>query len=184
MGIDAMRTYKRKTHCSDTPDVVMLGAVNQVVIDGTSIYRVTLNLDLSRHMLTRYVKMWLEGQAIFELKTKFSHRLVFNKNEENELADYLKIYSVMFYGLSIKATKKLAYELAMRKENKMPPSCRKKGEAGEIGSLVSRRGMKRLVSESLRLRAISFKRVSSGRFFVYLGALLVKHEFGPAQSTI
>ena len=39
-----MRTYKRKTHSGDSPDEVMLGAMNQV--DGRSVYRVALNLDL------------------------------------------------------------------------------------------------------------------------------------------
>ena len=72
MGIETMRTYKRKTRRGDTPVELMMDAVNQVVIDGRSIYRV-LNLDLSRHTLARYVKMPLEDQAIFELKTKFSH---------------------------------------------------------------------------------------------------------------
>ena len=54
------------------------------MVDGKSIYRVVLNLEISRHTLARYVKLHLEGQAIFELKTKFSHQLVFNKNEESE----------------------------------------------------------------------------------------------------
>ena len=82
-----MRTYKRKTQ-SDTPEDVRRDAVNEVVVDGKSIYRVALNLEISRHTLARYVHLRLEGRAIFELKTKFSHRLVFNQNEESKLADY------------------------------------------------------------------------------------------------
>ena len=66
------------------PDEVMLGAVNQVM-----------------------------GDPFIE-KTNFSHWLVFNKDKENELADYLKTSSAMFNGLSTKATKKLAYEFALR----------------------------------------------------------------------
>ena len=95
--------------------------------------------------------MRLEGPAIFELKTTFLHRLVFNKNKENERADYLKTYSAKFYclstkfyclstkfyrlstkfyclstkfyRLSTKATKKLAYEPALkRNEKNIPPS--------------------------------------------------------------
>ena len=58
----------------------MLDAVKQVVNDGRSIHRVALNLDMSHHALARYVKMYLNGQGIYELNT--------NKNEENERIDY------------------------------------------------------------------------------------------------
>ena len=71
-------------------------------------------------MLSRYVKTRLEGQAIFELKTNYS--LVSSKNEETELAEYLKTHSGMFNGLSTKPTKnKLAFELALQNETNMPP---------------------------------------------------------------
>ena len=60
-----MRTYQRKTHRGDTPDEVMLDAVNKVVNDERSIYRVGVNLEFSRHTLAACVKMHLEGQAIF-----------------------------------------------------------------------------------------------------------------------
>ena len=70
-----MRTYKRKTHRGDTPGDVGRDAVNQVVVGGKSIYRVALDLE----DFPLYVsKIRQEGQAIFELKTTFSHRLMFN----------------------------------------------------------------------------------------------------------
>ena len=99
------------------------------MVDGEFIYRVALNLEISRSRLARYRMLRLEGQAIFELKTRFLHRLVFNKNEEIDLADYLKRSSAMFHGLSIKTTKKVAYELALRNEKNMPPSWQEKKEA-------------------------------------------------------
>ena len=63
--------------------------------------------------------MRLEGQAIFELKTNFSHRLVSNKNKE--LSEYLKTYSRLFNVLSTKPTKKLAYELSLQNGTNVPP---------------------------------------------------------------
>ena len=80
-----MRTSKRKTHRDDTPEDVRRDVVNQVVVDGKSIYRVALTLDISRHTLARYVKLRLDGQAIFQLKTKFSHRLVLIKTKKVNL---------------------------------------------------------------------------------------------------
>ena len=90
------------------------------MVDEKSIYQVALNLEISHHTLARYVKLRLERQAIIELKTKFSNRQVFNKNEESEFAYYLKRFSAMFHSLS--TTKKLDYELLLRNEKNMPTS--------------------------------------------------------------
>ena len=100
---------------------VMLNAMNQVVIDGRSVCRVALNLDLP--YVSKIRQDAFRGSSYF----LFSHRLVSNKNEENKLAEYLKIYSGMFNGLPPKPTNTLAYELALQNETNVPPPGVRKG---------------------------------------------------------
>ena len=91
----------------------------------------------------------------------------------------------MFHALYTNATKKLAYELALRNEKNMPPSWHENKEAGSDWLAGF---MKRNETVSLRKpeatsigRTIGFNRVSIGIFFANLEVLLVKHEFGPAE---
>ncbi|KAF2880841.1 hypothetical protein ILUMI_25330 [Ignelater luminosus] len=64
-------------------------------------------------------------------KAEFTHRQVISDNLENMLASDLLNCSNMFYGLSSKSIRKLAYEFAKRNTLRMSSSWDKNKEAGK-----------------------------------------------------
>ncbi|GFS09263.1 transposase [Elysia marginata] len=65
------------------------------------------------------------------LVPNYTHRQVFTADEERELAKYMLECSDMFYGLSPKQARELAYEMAVENNKKMPESWIENKAAGK-----------------------------------------------------
>jgi len=159
------RTYIRKTQ-KDINENALQTAVSKVIEGGQSIRSTALQYNLKRTTLQGYIQRARKG---YETK-KGSHasRQVFSMVMEKDLTEYLLNCSNMLYGLTSKATRRLAFEYASANDLDFPESWKSQGLAGKEWLLGF---LKRNTSLSLRkpeatsmARATSFNRVTVGRF--------------------
>ena len=118
-------------------------------------------------------------------KNNFKNRQAISDAMEKSLAEYLLKCSNMFYGLTPKMTRKLAYQYAKQNAIRVPPTWDAREEAGEDWFSVF---MKRQPSLSLRLpeatslaRMTAFNRHTVGVFFDKLEEVMKRHSFRPHQ---
>lgn len=106
------RTYKRKSDAGLIPEGAMREAV-MLVLGGGKIRKVATDKGISKSVLCRYVQKYKKNETC-SLVPNYKHSQVFTQQEENTLEEYLTTCSVMFYGLTPKHVRSLAYEMAKK----------------------------------------------------------------------
>lgn len=99
----------------------MLAAVGEVVEKDIKIRTVAKEKAISKSTLQRYVRKYKNhGEAV--LAPNYNHSLVFAKEQEESLSQYLLNMSRMFHGLTKTQVKQLAFELAQKNGLPVPTS--------------------------------------------------------------
>ncbi|XP_018351929.1 PREDICTED: uncharacterized protein LOC108754243 isoform X2 [Trachymyrmex septentrionalis] len=174
--IKMVRKYKRKSSKGTYKETDMKKAI-ELVAKGGSIRKVADRCGVKRETLRRKIKIIKSGME-FELTSNYSHQKVFTDVQENSIADYLKMYCKMFYGLTTKDCRKLAYETAVANEIKCPASWVEKKIAGEdwlLGFFKRHPNLSLRSPEGCSLaRATAFNRHNVEAFFDNYQTLLKK----------
>lgn len=100
-------------------------AVNLVCNEHFSIRAAADQCRIKFPTLARYVKKKREDPNA-KMEPNYLHRQVFKPDQEKVLADYLITCSKMAYGLTEEDTRKLAYEVAVKNNLKVPLSWEQK----------------------------------------------------------
>lgn len=112
--------YKRKTDRNFDPEV-MKRAVQDVLINNSSIRRSAANNDVKKSRLALYVKKAKDvGIDNMKFKPDFCKSQILTPEMELALEEYLLKSAAMFYGLTPKLVRRLAYEYATRNLRKIP----------------------------------------------------------------
>lgn len=126
-----VRQYKRKTSRAQTPPDLVLKGINDVISYGRSIRAVASDLNMKVTTLWRYVKQAKAVGDIDSLSIGYAiPSVVFNKTQEESLAKYLTTAANIYFGLSPKDVRILAYECASAFQITMPESWVKNKCAG------------------------------------------------------
>lgn len=130
-----MRTYKKKTGRGNTSKEDMEEAVRRVLNNNESTRSVANAMNICHVTLGRYVKkvkISREADGVIAL-THIGYRSspVFNQEQTKKLVDYLKYASKIYFGLTPKEVRKLAYECASRYGLTVPEPWHKNKCAGE-----------------------------------------------------
>ncbi|KAK4024002.1 hypothetical protein OUZ56_009393 [Daphnia magna] len=103
-----MRTYiRKKSHASASPELIRM-AINLVKEDNRKISDVSKALSIPRRSLTRYIKTGEEQPLVGYSKS----RKVFSSAHENDLEEYLHQSADIYFGLSPKEVRKMAWRYA------------------------------------------------------------------------
>ncbi|CAG4983519.1 unnamed protein product [Parnassius apollo] len=182
-----MRTYKRKTERGKISKEVYEKAAAILEEDKTKKIRgIAKDLGLCHMSLTRYLKKRKEakekGTPIESLTVGYQkNRQVFNDEQERILVSYLIKSSQIYYGLTPKDVRQLAFSCALKYNIVMPQSWLDNKEAG-VDWLTA--FLKRNQSLSIRSpeatslsRATSFNKTNVDNFFSKLADVLDRYKF-------
>lgn len=187
-----VRTYKRKTERGVSQDV--LERASHEVIDMNQHLRpVAEAYGVDKMTLHRYCKKKRELAAAgvsseisgLQMKCGYARsRQLFSDSEESELVTYLLDASKMFFGLSPKETKKLAYELAISLGKFVPRNWKINVSAGDdwLSGFMHRHAsvlsVRKPEATSLS-RISSFNRTNVNLFYDNLEDLYRRFHFQP-----
>lgn len=185
-----MRTYKRKTERGQTPKEVMELACHEVIANNRTIRTVAIEHGIPYKTLHRYVlKMRRNVDENKEVKLErvgyYRNRQVFTDAQETELANYIKKAADIYYGLTPKEVRKLAYEYAVRNERIVPKSWSESKLAGEdwLGSFLKRNATLSIRSPQATSlsRATSFNKHNTSLFFNNLRIVYHRLKLSPGD---
>jgi len=172
-----VRTYKRKTSRGAEPDA-LARAADEEIQQGHSFRTVALAYDIDKMTLFRYCKKLKNSTSqvgpnvsALEVTSGYARpRQTFSDVEESQLVQYLLNAAKMFFGLSQKETKMLAFEYAVNLGIPFPKNWTDNSAAGEDWSLRFMQHHKRVLSvrapEATSLnRATSFNRTNTNWFY-------------------
>ena len=126
-----VRNYKRSTPLSNISADMIKRGINDVVVCGRSIRSVADEIKLNPMTLCRYIKKAKElGVDNVERFSERSFKSVFNDIQENILKNYLKTAANVYFGLSPKEVRILAFECADAFGIAMPDSWKRDKSAG------------------------------------------------------
>lgn len=175
-----VRCYQKKTGRGTFSKEVMQAAVRDVQ-SGTNIRQAAANFGLNYKTLGRYVKLQeKEGtleSASFGYNTE--KKMVFSPALEKLLVEYVLEASAIYYGLTMKELRSLAYEFATKNKLKFPQSWEDNKMAGEdwLTSVRSRHSdilsLRQPEATSLN-RMMAFNKTNVGEFFKNLEKVMVK----------
>lgn len=150
------------------PEVDMRMAVD-LVYGGESIRSVAISTGINRSTLARYVQKQKCTTVAIRMEPNYSNRKIFSTEQEDALVEYIINSSKRFYGLPLKACRKLAYEMAIVNNCKVPEIWHTEKMAGEEWLRCFRSRNKRLslrTPEGCSLsRATSFNRHNVELFY-------------------
>lgn len=184
------RVHKRKTARGLIEPGLMLRAAREVKIYGKSIRSVAKDLGINYRTLTRYCKKFtaeeISNMSVSTPTTKIGYqknRQVFTDEQEAELEKYLLHASSVYFGLSPKEVRKLAFELAVSNKLKVPKSWESNKLAGSDWFTSF---LKRHPSLSIRTpeatslaRATSFNPHNVQKFFDNLESVIKRYNIQP-----
>lgn len=98
---------------------IMREAVNLIINDQKTIRAAAREKNLSFQTLSRYVKTFKENPSC-RMAPNYKVNKIFSNELEKALVDYIFQCSKMFYGLTIKDCRKLAYDLAKANNLRIP----------------------------------------------------------------
>jgi len=123
-----VQTYRRKTERSGKvrPNV-MTQALHHYNSTGEGMRKTATRIGILRSTLQGYIKTLQklpeEDRSIANLPVGYStHKQVFNASQEQKLVEYLKRTAEIYFGLSPRDVRVLAYECAKRFGINMPES--------------------------------------------------------------
>ncbi|XP_039677625.1 uncharacterized protein LOC120572363 isoform X2 [Perca fluviatilis] len=155
------------------------------VMEGASIREAAERHGVSHVTLSRFVKRRAEAQPGTVMVTPPGYwtpnNRVFTPNQEGKLQAYLKRAAAIYFGLSPREVRKLAFEIAVRYSCKFPPSWGEKKMAGKdwFASFMERSGSLsiRRPQATSNSRLTSFIRTNVAAFFANLKMVLDRHSF-------
>lgn len=182
-----MRSYKRKTERGIIPHDLYAKAAEDVIKNNFSLRQAAEKHSVKLMTLQRYVKKLKlfneqSGQRSgCKPKTGYLTRKIFNDDEEEALVSYLKMSANIYFGLTTKDLRTLAYSYANINCIKMPKSWEINKEAGTdwITSFLKRNKSLSIRSpEATSIgRATGFNRPIVNLFFDQLMELFDRYNF-------
>nr|XP_047127647.1 uncharacterized protein LOC124808542 [Hydra vulgaris] len=165
-----VRKFKRKTNRGYTSGDVIMCAVKDVNINNISIRSAAKNHGINYRTLARYCKKIVI--------TNPSHEKV-----EKELVTYLLRAADIYFGLTPTKVKRLAFQLAIKNNIKVPNSWVVKEQAGKdwfTGFIKRHSNISIRQPEATSLsRATSFNKQNVASFFSNLQHCMQKYSFSP-----
>lgn len=179
------RDYKRRT-ARTFPETPLKQAVLAVVNGNLSIRKSAETYGVKKSTLYDYVKKYkVQGIESVVLVPNFKIRQILSDEMESSLADYLVNCSNMFYGLSPKAVRRLAYEYAVQNSVKIPQTWHENAMAGRdwfSGFLHRHSALSIRKPEATSLaRMTSFNKHNIQSFFDKLETVMQRYGFAPGQ---
>lgn len=188
-----VRTYKRKKNRPEIPSSVMRNAIKHVFNRTMSVRRAAFEFNIPKSTLhDRIAKMKKKGQKEIasdsgndsdsgEELSKYATRQVFTPREEVELEEYMKVSSKMFYGLTYRCARTLAFEYASKINKNYPQTWNEKKMAGVewMRSFMKRhpRLSYRKPENTSIARATSFNKSNVDHFFKNYAEVQTKYNF-------
>lgn len=99
-----MRTYKRKTERGKTSEELLRRAADAVIKDGKKIKTVAREVEICHMTLFRFIKKLRAGEVP---SVGYKPRLVFTREHEQIMADYLLKCASIYFGLLPDEVRKL-----------------------------------------------------------------------------
>ena len=177
-----VRNYKRAVTSNKVPVDVIGRAIHDVISVGRSIRSVANEVNLIPMTLCRYIKKAKE--LGYDKVATFSERTfkpVFTETQETLLKAYLKTAANIYFGLSPKEVRVLAYECADAFAVKMPDSWIRDKCAGPdwfSGFMKRNTDLSVRTPEATSMsRATSFNRHNVNQFFDKLATVIDREKF-------
>nr|XP_047138897.1 uncharacterized protein LOC124814861 [Hydra vulgaris] len=193
-----VRNFKRKTNRGYTSGDVIMCAVKDVKINNISIRSAAKNHGINYRTLARYCKKIIitnpSHGSIADLIDKienptslnvigYKSRLILPEKVEKELVTYLLRAADIYFGLTPTEVKKLAFQLAIKNNMKVPNSWVVKEQAGKdwfTGFIKRHSNISIRQPEATSLsRATSFNKQNVASFFSNLQHCMQKYLFSP-----
>jgi len=179
-----MRNRQRKTDRGSASKETMMDAAIEVIDNGASLRQSAKSHNVHYSTLCRYiqkVKSAREANSAMPNPGYKSTRKVFSSEQEKLIADYLVMAGDMYYGLSPKEARQLAYQCATKFKVNFPPNWSVQSAAGEdwLSGFISRNNVlsiRRPEATSLA-RATSFNTTTINSFFDKLSAVIDRYAF-------
>ena len=178
-----VRNYIKKTKWAETPRYLVEREVNEIIFWGRSISSVAMEIGIDNTTLRRYVK---QAQVMGSRKLNIGYkpnRQVFSAEQETVLQDYLVRAANIYFGLSPRNVRELAYECAIEFGLEMPDQWSRDHCAGPdwfSGFLKRNPSLSIRTPEPTSLsRATSFNRSNVDRFFEQLKTVLDRDNIMP-----
>lgn len=186
-----MRNYRRKTERGNaSQDMFKRAAAILETDEKQTIRGVARDLGLCHVTLFRYLKKKKAAKEDGKPESSIivgyrPNRQVFNQEQEGILVKYLIKCSNIYYGLTPKDVRKLAYGCASKYKISMPESWQKNKEAGSdwFGAFIKRNtNISIRAPEATSLsRATAFNKTNVSVFFSKLSSVLDKYKFSPSH---
>lgn len=187
LAIKMPRTHTRKSARGLVPPEAMLRAAREVKNHNKSIRSVATDFGINYRTLARYCKKFsteeLSDTAVSTPSTKVGYqrnRQIFTDEQEAELEQYLLLASRIYFGLSPKEIRKMAFELAISNNLKVPKSWESNKLAGSdwFTSFLQRHpSLSIRTPEATSLaRATSFNPHNIGLFFDNLESVMKRYN--------
>jgi transposase len=179
-----MRKHQRKTERGTASNEIMMDAAAAVIDNGASIRSTAKQHNVHYSTLCRFVKKVKsarEASLPMPVSGYKPNRKIFTSHQEQAIATYLTSASDMYYGLSPKDARQLAFQCAVKFNVAFPSTWSNKLEAGEdwLSGFISRNpGLSIRTPEATSLaRATSFNRTTVNAFFDKLSLVIDRHSF-------
>ncbi|XP_069114173.1 uncharacterized protein [Argopecten irradians] len=174
------RTYHRKTNRADrTSTTALKWARDRVLLSNVSVRAAAAEFNIDRSTLKRFIlKKSSNPDASMGYR---GHRQVLSAQQEDILEDYLLTASKIYFGMSPKSTRELAYQCAISFGISIPESWERDKCAGTdwFQGFLKRHGSLSLrTPEATSLsRATSFNKHNISTFFSNLGQVYERYGF-------
>lgn len=166
-------------------------AAEAILMNGTPLRTAARQFGVSRTTLQRHIEFCKKNSSNSEnteLNLAYFNRcavwMVFSKDEEDALVQYLVVACNMHYGLSKQQVKKLALQYAKANGKKYPKTWDKNGEAGDQWYLDFMKRNNKVLSlrkpqATSLARATSFNKTNVSNFFAKYEEVCLKYKFLP-----
>ena len=172
--VNMVRKHKRRTERGKFTAADLQDAARKVNEDKRSIRSVAKEAGISHVTLNRYIKKHRDGIPSSIPSYNTECKQLFSEAQESELESYIKRAADIYFGLSPKDVRVLAFQCTKKFNIKMPSTWEEKECAGSDWSLSIR------VPEPTSLaRATSFNRENVKNFFDKLAEVIDRYKFTP-----
>lgn len=118
-----VRNYKRKSNRGEWSKESMKKALQKVLTKEAGYKKTALRYGIPKTTLIRYVKKINNGEEVkINSRQLGPLKTIFNEEEEEELAQYLKNMEERLFGLTTLDLRRLAYQLALKNNKKFNPN--------------------------------------------------------------